>query len=373
MKKLLVVAALTAAAAPAMASKARMTALGNSAHLTDIRFIFDNPTYGMTGANWATFEFGATPAANMNTYPLATPSAEGGFYRAMGDSAFGLYLGNQNAQVNETRDTVVANGGGAAANLLSEENPVDLFYTTKMNDMKLGFGLWFSNADKKANAAKEKQASMGLRAGMTMGAIDAYAVLGLTDTAQYEAGGNTLKYKGGPHIRAGGGYTMGENYFYGLIDTRSAKFDNGAGNGDTSEYKKTNLEVGFVNSMKSEGNEFFYGVAYNHNWASDKKVVSKDDNTSKLPIWLGLETEANSWMTLRGTVKQNVILGSTQSAGATEKNTIANDTAVSAGAGFKFNKLVLDTTISAQSNGRILTDSAAGGELLANASFTYNF
>ena len=66
MKKLLVLAALTMAAAPAMASKARLTALGNSEQLTDAQGIFSKPSNLTSLGNWATAEIGATPSMSAN-------------------------------------------------------------------------------------------------------------------------------------------------------------------------------------------------------------------------------------------------------------------------------------------------------------------
>jgi hypothetical protein len=123
--------------------------------------------------------------------------------------------------------------------------------------------------------------------------------------------------------------------------------------------------------MKSEGVEMFYGVAYNMLTLKEKVGDSKTETTS-LPFTVGLEAEANSWMTLRGSVKQNVLLGSTKTstAGTGDADTIPNNTTVAAGVGFKWGKASLDATLNAGVNGQIDT---SAGNFLTNAAFQYTF
>jgi len=84
MKKLFVIAAVTLASGAAFASKARVSALGNGAHLTDAQTIFQNPADMTLWGDWATFEMGTggpftyTPSS-ANT---ATTSHEGGLVRS---------------------------------------------------------------------------------------------------------------------------------------------------------------------------------------------------------------------------------------------------------------------------------------------------
>ena len=92
-----------------------------------------------------------------------------------------------------------------------------------------------------------------------------------------------------------------------------------------------------------------------------------------LPFIIGVEADAASWLTLRASAKQNVILGSSK-VNQGDSTTIKNNTTVALGAGLKFNKFTLDSTLAAGSvpatagNGSI-----DANNLMANASLTYMF
>ncbi|WP_413289060.1 hypothetical protein [Bdellovibrio sp. HCB337] len=347
MKKLLVIAAVTLASTSAFATKARMAALSNSAQLVDTQTIFINPADLTLMGSWATFEMGAT---NPSLTPTSSPNAEAGFARAMGDARWGFYMGH----------TTVASTLREAANagvFLSEENPINLFYAAKTADMAWGLGLGYSNSDRKAAG---KQSSMGLNAGMRMGAWDAALVLGLTDTAEV----GTDEWKGKSNVDLRGGYTMESWYFYGKYAMGGGKYT--AATVTAADLDASTIEVGAINSTKVEGGEFFYGVAYQMNKDEDKTAATKTEETV-LPVTVGIEADAASWLTLRGSITQPVLLGSVKSTPG-DTVTVANDTTVAAGAGIKFNKFTLDATLAGSTTGTI-----NGNSLLANAGLTYNF
>ncbi len=157
MKKIFLVAALAFAVNPAMASKARLSALNYSAHLSDIQDIFTNPAKLTQHTDWLTFEFGPTPTNNATA--ATAPKGEGGFSRSMGDSKYGFYLGHSSTWVTELRQ----------GTYLAPDNTVNLFYANKAGDMAWGVGLEYSNTDKKSTT--EQQTTTGLNAGMRMGPL----------------------------------------------------------------------------------------------------------------------------------------------------------------------------------------------------------
>jgi hypothetical protein len=119
--------------------------------------------------------------------------------------------------------------------------------------------------------------------------------------------------------------------------------------------------------MKSEGADFFYGFAYKMN---DVKSGGDKTSTSTLPMIFGIETDAASWLTLRGSVTQNVLLGSEKTTGSSPTGADSTDhnTTVNAGMGFKFTKSTLDITLSSATTGAI-----NGSSFGANAGMTYLF
>ncbi len=372
MKKFLLLVALTAAAAPAMASKARLSALSGSRQLRDDQTIFDRPSDLVNLGNWATVELGKTAPVDAAGYANGTvATAEGGFSHAMGAGYLGFYLGHHNDVVTSSR-LFGSTGFATAANLLSEENPIDLYYAAKMGDLTWGAGLWYSNSNKKATSLK--QSSIGVRGGVEMGNFDAYLNVGLVNTAESA----TEKYKGGTPIKLGVGYFMDTMYFYGEGTVVQAKDEVAAG---TTKREGSSYSLGFVNTLKVDGGNFFYGVSYDvFNQGKDESAPAASQALAyqKLPFWIGIEADANSWLTIRGSVKQNVVLGY-QQIGSNDSNTIANDTTASAGVGVKFNKLVLDATVSKTVGATTNTapnDSTGdinGNNLLSNVALTYLF
>jgi len=357
MKKLLVLAAVTLASTSAFATKARMSSLSESRQLTDVQTTFVNPADLLLMGTWATFETGATNGATTNPQP----QAEGGFARAMGDARWGFYMGHTGVA------TLVRQQASAAFPI--ENNPINLFYAAKAGDISWGLGLNYSSNDSK-DATKGKQSAMGLAGGMRMGPWDASLDLGLTDSSQFGASGAETKWTGKSAADLRAGYTMDAWYFYGGYAMGGGKSETaGATNNDIED---SDIVLGAVNSTKVDGGEFFWGVSYDMNTRNDKATGKNKVEETNLPVVIGIEADAASWLVLRGSIKQTVLLSSTKTTpvGGTagETQTMDNNTTVAAGAGIKFNKFMLDASLAGQTNGQI-----NGNNLLANAGLTYNF
>lgn len=355
MKKLLVLAAVTLASTSAFASKARMGALSNSPHLVDTQTIFVNPAELNTMGAWATFETGPTNASDAT----ANPQAEAGFVRTMGDARWGFYLGHTGVASTVRQQ--------ATPNFFVEENPINLFYADKMDDISWGLGFNYSNSDQKATG---KQSAMGLTGGMMMGPWEATLGLGLSDTAKFGAAGAETKWTGKAAADVRVGYTMDAWYFHGGYAMSGGKAE------DTTttlnDIENSSITLGFINSTKGEGSDFFWGASYLMNTRNDKAAGQNKVETTNLPVIVGIEADAASWLVLRGSITQTVLLSSTKTTpvggAAGDAQTLANNTTVAAGAGIKFNKFMLDGSLAAQNTGLI-----NGASLLANAGLTYTF
>ncbi len=362
MKKALLIAALTVAVTPAMASKARLSALNNAAYLTDIQDVFVNPARATQHGEWLTFEMGQTATTNAAT---TGTHAEGGFSRSMDAARWGFYMGHNYTFSSTPRSLITAAGGVKAA--LPADNTINLFYASNAGDMAWGLGLAYSKTDKKTTT--QKQDMTALSAGIIMGAWDLGATLGLVNTYKDEqataADARSLKGKMALNIDAQ--YTM-DTMIYSLgYGMNGAKIENGSGT-QLNDQEYSNWYLGAEKMMKSEGATFFYGAKYTMDTEKNKVGAGTKTETSKLPVYAGIEADAASWLVLRGSVKQNFILGQTDN--GTNKDTIANDTTVAAGAGLKFGKLTVDGTLEAANSA---TAALNGNNLLANGSITYMF
>lgn len=361
MKKLLVIAAVTFASASAFATKARLNALSYpmSRHLTDVQTIFVNPSDLTLMGSWVTFETGAT---DTGAVPVGSPSAEAGFARAVGDARWGFYMGHTGTGI--TMDFARGPSNLRPTGLLIEENPINLFYAAKTEAMSWGLGVNYSNTDRKTAG---KQSSLGLTAGMRMGFWDASLDLDLTDEA--DNGANTLNWKGttGGDLRVG--YVADTMYYYASYAMAGGKSDNA---GTTlTDIENNQLAIGVVNTTKAEGSEFFYGAALAMTNTNNKATGGSKVEMLSLPVVIGIEADAASWLVLRGSITQTVLLNSMKTSPASGASTDAtgpNNTRVAAGTGIKFNKFMLDTTLAAETNGQI-----NGTNLLANAGLVYNF
>ena len=155
---------------------------------------------------------------------------------------------------------------------------------------------------------------------------------------------------------------------YAQYEMGGAKGKTAAG-ADAFDKTKTTTSVGFTNTFKNDGNIAFYGLEYkmisDNNKVGDSKIA-----TSALPFSIGTEVIASSWLKLRGSVSQNILLGTTKTtvAGVGEADSIAQNTVTAAGAGLVWGHNNLDVVLTAGTSGSL--DAATFG---SNASYTYTF
>ncbi len=377
--KNLITLALVLASTSAFATRARVTALGNSPHLTDVTYVYGNATWMMTLADSLTIESGAT-ANNFTTAGGADTSniglgSEGLMIRSMGDAKFALGLGHDDSTSFANRG--LANAAAAAAaltwNIKPQQNPLFLAYGMKMGDMSVGAGLRYSNYDDKKG--DEKESSMALNFGARSAAWDVALDLGLTD--EWKTGATNASpndsYKGKTAISLTGGYNVTETMYVNAgFKTGGAKLEDAAT--EVADFSYTNITVGVTESIKKDGAEFFYGAGL-LSTSSEEKTSTQKTTSMKMPLIIGLEADANSWLTLRGSVTQTLLLvdsDKTETAGVASVETSpgANSTTLAAGAGLKFNKVTVDGSILANGSQVI---NAGANNLLGQVGLTYAF
>lgn len=397
MKKLLLIAALAALSSPALASKARMSALSNAEHLVDTQTVFDNPSHLTLMGDYVTFEAGpTTPTSLASSITVGTtryselstinnPGAEGGFVRSHGDAKYMAYLGKRSVFTHTYRSMF---------GFTQQENPIELQYARK-GDINWGVGVNYSKSDLKAQTMKQE--AYGVRLGANAGAWEAYANIGLSSKAEGNAAANIVSgdadgddiidageitafsadtasvMKGTTGLKVGGAYNMENVHIYGTYGQDGFKLDtpaNAAFNG--SELKYSLMEVGAIDHNKIEGGQWFYGASVR---MTEQKftLVGAETKTKEthLPFLVGVEYDAASWMTLRASATQNVLIGSTKTengAAPDEVNTIPQNTRVAAGIGLRFGKWVADGSWAASTTGNVNSTS-----FLTNLGLTYMF
>lgn len=388
MKKLVILAALTMAAPAAMASKARVQSLANSRQIVDIQNAFDRPYQFMQLGSQATFEWGGDTKTAAFDGALTPPGvnfggkhAEGGFLNKEDDRAYGLYFGRRSDAFSAAISAGFASGVFDAAGgdeVLQEQNPINVFYASKMGDWTWGVTGKYSSG-KDDGAAKTKSSSSGIALGATNGAWEVEITQGFggkTETATAEVESKAM-------TQVGLGYKFSENMeVYGQY--QMVKADGSNATIDDTILDLTRYEVGFVNTaVNTDDINFFYGVAYR---SSSQEVLVNfpaaagqvKTETTTLPVWLGVEANAASWLVFRGSVVQSILLNETKtSAAAGETKTDLDGIVLNAGVGIKLGNGMLDANFATAANGSLNFgngDVAGGGqEFLSNVAYTYNF
>lgn len=340
--KLFSVILISLVATSTWASKARVTALQGANHLVDSQTAFTNAAYINKLDPFLTFEMGAAGTA-----------AEGGMLmKTSSGNKLYVYAGHQNSSA------IGAGGDVRTANsFLGQNNPVEVLFG--MGDMAYGASL--STVDNKKSGTKET--TLIGKWGMSTSDLHLYAHLTLVSTAEITAG--SKKMTAGPRLLLGGAKDSGSYRYFGSLIYGNSKSEVAA---VSSDIKDMDLKLGIEDrSMKKADADIYYGTQLNH---STRDIGGKKITAISLPVFVGIETPVTSWLMFRGSVAQNLLLGSLkdETATVTDADGISSNTTASAGLGFKYNNLMLDGVLTAGTSGDI-----NGNQFLSQASVTYNF
>lgn len=363
-RNVLVIAGLAVLSTSAHASKARVEALGQdsvrgSEYISDSRNIFRNPALLNQTKNYLVTEWGTARTADSQV----APRAEGGFFREMGSFNYGLYLGNNN---------------GAArpeATFLMPDNALDLFLSGDMG-VQWGARLHYANSKDETTIAK-KNSAFGLGLGVVAGDAEAYLDLDLSDKSTGgTVAGDTWKLK--PSYLVGGSYKWSSVTFF--ANYEATKTDSTVASVMTTR-KSSVIQVGAgrvheINPTARIVTDAHVSIANYTNRLADGTVSSGKTKVNTLPVTLGFEADATSWLVLRGAVSQNVILNDTKNTAG--KKTTPASTNVNAGATLNFGKLKVDGVIGTTSTtgGRAAADETgvlSTNNLLTRVGVTYWF
>ncbi len=375
MKKQLAGALVLAVLAPsAFASKARLQALGEdnygSQFINDNRNIWLNAAQINNHKDLVTYEFGTENSSD----DAATARGEGGVYKSMGNMVYGVHFGGASSTANALRT-------GAGLTGAAEQNNVDVFVGGDAG-LKWGANLGYAKtADESGPLSAE---SMRTRLGVIMGDFQAYGNVNLINNAKGTDGDKfegKLGYQVGV-IQAWEGNTIFADYRSFEAENKTQKDDIGL----------KRLEVGFgrVERLNDKSNLFLkasYLMADVENDASTNNfgvgncgtgnaaVLCEEYKTSQVPVTVGLETEATSWLTLRGSVGA-VVWGSEED--KDNERTIQNATIINAGATLKFGELSVDGVVGNSTGTATAANGTDSGTLrtdvlMSRVSMTYRF
>lgn len=397
MKKLLIASMLLGLGTQvAHASKSRLIALGQdkdgSYFLQDSRNMFRNASYVSNVGNMLFVDYGD----NGNAIGLDLDNdqkAEGGMFVEHNGLTYGVYLGNEN-------DTAVLLKTIMATSLATlppqSDNVLEL---SVAGSAGVNWGAtigWAPTKDEQGAAPKENK-SLYTRIGVNKDMWEAYANVSIQGESDDRV--NDQKYDGGGAYDLGGSYKFGANTAYARYKT--VEWDQIV-SGVTTKGDYMEMKVGVGHNQEiSSTSRVIYEVMYDSAEANVKYATNPSKaNYWHVPLVVGFESDATSWLTLRGSISQTLIgetelknLGSVplaQMQGVLAarfkapgqnnyKGSMKNTTNVNAGATLNFGKLSIDGLIGTGGNAGTATSSTSEtgtlslDRLMTRVSMTYMF
>lgn len=368
MKKQLIVAlGLAVLATPAMASKARLQALGEdtngSFYINDNRNIFLNAAHVNNHKDFVTFETGNTTADATDDSALA-PRPEGGVFFGQGNLVYGVQLGNESNTSNILRNF---------AGVSTEQNNVDLFVA---GDAGVKWGANFTYGKVSESATVDSSDVMRTRLGVIAGDIEGFANINIKNEAE-QVGGAEVEGKLGYQI--GGSYAMNAYKFF--AEYRSIKAEDKTNNAD-AEIGLIRVGAGRTDKLNDKASLFTKFEVSQTTLMADAagagalSTGGEDQVTTNLPLTVGLEYDAASWLVLRASVAQSIY--SDVSLKNTSNKNLENTTVVNLGSTLKFGEMSVDGVIGNNSDAGVASATGTNGQLrtdtlMSRVSVSYNW
>jgi len=423
MKKLLMIgSALALLSSSAYATQARLLALGmnetdneGSYYIQDQRNVFLNPAYVNLYPDYAVFEWGSTgfAPATVTTATLSqttAPKAQGGVFKKFGDFVYGVYMGNESntsalLRIAGTSGAAVANPGAAGGPkmLQTADNQVDFFVGGEMG-LKWGADLTLAKGEDESRNSKDSAGA--IRLGVIGSNWDAHANISFNSESEATSDAVTLpaglggpqtvnqKFDGKLGFHVGGsvealngrafgyvkhyGWEQSDSYTYTAAGQTALGGQTGTVKGDFTSYY-----LGWGSSMEVNSGDHLYVSLTGKKTDINLKFADKGEIRHLIvPVTFGYEAKALEWLTLRGSVVQN-LYGKRDNKGLGELNavarqligaiygpngeaTIAGSTAVNAGATLTFGQLAVDGLVGLTDASRAGTNTATTGNPSTN-------
>lgn len=390
-KQLAVAFGLAVVATPALATKARLEALGEdnfgSYYINDNRNYFLNPARINNHKDLVTYEFGKSGnGVNTNVVDTAaTPKAEGGFTKAMGNLVYGAHFGN----------STPLSGLGRTAAGIGEVQPLDLFVGGDAG-MKWGANISYENYRAGTNGSNNRldSTSLRVRGGVMMGDMEFFGHVSLANKANNYRG-NSIDGDLGLFL---GASTMVQQYrLFADLAKLGGDYTNGGAGKNNLDYNRVRFGAARQDRLNDRATLFTKvmftrtamkddGGIVNQSLIPDQLAAGGKSTIYNVPVVAGLEYAATSWLDLRASVTHNVLSRGEITPKAGKKGTARTqaNTGVNAGASLKFGEFSVDGLISTnaigdgttvasngstdQGNGTLRTDN-----LMTRVSMIYRF
>lgn len=302
-KKIVLILASFLIANSSFATKARLLALGmtdanseGSFYIEDNRNIFINVANVNNYANNIFMEFGGTSLASGGLDSDLTPKAMGGFLHQHGNYVMGAYLGNE---ANTSIMSKVLSGG-----LPQNDNFLDLFIGSEAMGLKWGANV--SYADYSNKVTPELSTSYySLRLGALAEKWESYLMFGLGSKAKGVVSGTAAEYKGKLAAHVGGSYNVAGGKVFANYKKSDWELNISS---VTVKSAASSMAIGYGRSHKLDHGTLFSSISY---MAKELEIKSSSNPTklknTMVPVTFGYEGTATSWLTLRGSITQNLM------------------------------------------------------------------
>lgn len=374
MKKIILTLTAVLAAGPAMASKGRLSALGQnvngSYYIQDHRNIFLNPAAINQVGKLLNFELGSA-ISNSAPKVATTPNAEGGATYKAGGFNVGVQLGRE-GMVFDRIDT--ANSLLGASTFILPQNTIEAI----MGKNNWGVSLYYADSAQDTgtpnNKPDEEAHVITVRGGLIEKNFEVNAYLDLMEEAKHEetTTANNRKYNGNFNLGAGGVYRLSNTAeIVGHLDRGDFEID---ANGTKTKIKSITVSSEYVMKVQTQKRADIYlaaGLLYSTAKIDYSGATTDVDlDAIAIPVTLTVEAKANSWLTIRASAKQNTFINHQNTTDGTNKvkNLNLESTSVAAGLGIDLGDFQLDGTLAGSTTGVVNANS-----LLANASLSYSF
>ncbi|MEX0799170.1 MAG: hypothetical protein WD025_06980, partial [Bacteriovoracaceae bacterium] len=304
---------------------------------------------------------------------------------ASGNMAYGLYFGSESNTSNSLRnaamfeETIGTNFGSKA---VSEQNNIDLFVGGDAG-VQWGAKLTYSSSKNEQGGMDQEQDALRVAIGGISGDIEAFANIGISNKAE----NGDYEFDGKSSFDLGASYLFNDLTY--MARVQSIQAEDAAGN----EIKSQNIHIGTarvyrlndrsniwvsawykMDRMECDADSGFSLVACGDITVDDPDDPTtwtfthfKENNNTYIPVAVSLEVAVKEWLTLRGSVAQN-IWGENDN--GDDEATIANSTEVRAGASLVWGDFQVDGLIGNTTNTNTVGDvdtSAGNGTLRTDA------
>ena len=341
-----------------LASRARLSALQNNSHIADTENIFLYPTKMSEYDSFLSVESGATTATDLSSGAFAAGLVHlnNKGMAVFSEATLGFSLGRKNDVSDSARKYF---NKITTETFELSQNSAQILWSYKLNGETFGLGIFTSGKNDKVNLTSES--TQVLNFGYRKGFITFSATAPLVNEVVTST---NKKLNFSDALTASVLYEIDTLVLSADVDNFYAEQKN-SGN-VVNSLEQQSFRLSLSETTHFEINKLFYRVdlqVKNLKYRlTDVKV-----RENKLPLTLGLESEVNTWLVLRTSIQQAVLIYQTENLPAAENSTLA-----AFGAGLKFKNIILDGTFS-DLIGSAQTGSLSGNQFLGQVALTATF